>query len=109
MLLGVVGLYVSYYGLYELRLYLGDGPASDPVVDAAGQVQDTLAGWVDRIGPLPLLLALAVLLGRGCAAEQRGLPTRARCRHTFAMHMARRSRQHVLRIGSEPGLSSARR
>ncbi len=62
VLLVVVGLYVGYYGIYELRLYLGDGPASDPVVDAAGQVQGVLAGWVDRIGPLPLLLALAVLV-----------------------------------------------
>lgn len=63
VLLVVVGLYVGYYGIYELRLYLGDGPASDPVVDAAGQVQGVLAGWVDRTGPLPLLLILAVLLG----------------------------------------------
>ncbi len=31
VLLVVVGLYVGYYGIYELRLYLGDGPASDPV------------------------------------------------------------------------------
>ncbi len=62
VLLVVVGLYVGYYGIYELRLYLGNGPASDPVVDAAGWVQDALAGWVDRIGPLPLLLALIVLL-----------------------------------------------
>ncbi len=63
VLLVVVGLYVGYYGIYELRLYLGDGPASDPVVDAAGELQGILVGWVDRIGPLPLLLALAVLLG----------------------------------------------
>lgn len=63
VLLVVVGLYVGYYGIYELRLYLGDGPASDPVVVAAGQLQGVLAGWVDRIGPLPLLLLLAVLIG----------------------------------------------
>ncbi len=61
VLLVVVGLYVGYYGIYELRLYLGDGPASDPVVDAAGWVQGVLAGWVDRIGPLPLLLVLIAL------------------------------------------------
>jgi cytochrome c-type biogenesis protein len=63
VLLVSVGLYVGYYGIYELRLYLGDGPASDRVVDAAGQVQGILAGWVDRIGALPLLLALVVLVG----------------------------------------------
>ncbi len=62
VLLVVVGLYVGYYGIYELRLFLGNGPASDPVVEAAGWVQGALAGWVGRIGPLPLLLALTVLL-----------------------------------------------
>lgn len=62
VLLLVVGLYVAYYGVYELRLYLGDGSASDPVVDAAGRLQGALAGWVDRIGPVPLLMALAGLV-----------------------------------------------
>jgi len=61
VLLLVVGLYVSYYGVYELRLYLGNGQASDPVVDAAGRVQGTLAGWVDRIGPLPLVVVVLVI------------------------------------------------
>lgn len=78
VLLVVVGLYVGYYGIYELRLYLVDGPASDPVVDAAGELQGILAGWVDRIGPLPLLLILAVLLGGT------GLLTRARRRRAHA-------------------------
>ncbi len=63
VLLVVVGLYVGYYGIYELRLYLGDGAASDRVVDAAGEVQGVLASWVDRSGPLWLLVALALLLG----------------------------------------------
>lgn len=63
VLLVVAGLYVAYYGIYELRLFSGDGPAGDPVVDAAGQLQGILAGWVDRLGPLPLLLVLAVLVG----------------------------------------------
>ncbi|MGH3943637.1 MAG: cytochrome c biogenesis CcdA family protein [Pseudonocardiaceae bacterium] len=76
VLLVVVGLYVGYYGIYELRLYLGDGPASDPVVDAAGRLQGMLAGWVDGIGPLPLLLALALLVG-GIV-----LFTRSRRRHS---------------------------
>lgn len=62
VLLLVVGLYVAYYGVYELRLYLGGGPASDPVVDAAGQLQGVLVGWVDRIGPVPLLVVLAGLV-----------------------------------------------
>lgn len=81
VLLVVVGLYVGYYGIYELRLHLGDGPASDPIVDAAGQVQGILAGWVDRIGPLPLLLALVVLIGTGVLGGM-GLRTRSRRRRT---------------------------
>jgi hypothetical protein len=76
VLLVVVGLYVGYYGIYELRLFLGDGPASDPVVDAAGRLQGILANWVDSIGPLPWLLLLAVLLGATV------LFTRSRRRHS---------------------------
>ncbi|MGH3778178.1 MAG: cytochrome c biogenesis CcdA family protein [Pseudonocardiaceae bacterium] len=83
VLLVVVGLYVGYYGIYELRLYLGDGPASDPVVDAAGRLQGTLAGWVDGIGPLPLLLALALLVG-GIM-----LFTRSRRRHSHTLRQRR--------------------
>lgn len=61
-LLVLVGLYVGYYGLYELRLYFGGGSAQDPVVSAAGAVQQTLAGWVDRVGVLPIAVVLAVLI-----------------------------------------------
>jgi cytochrome c-type biogenesis protein len=76
VLLVVVGLYVAYYGVYELRLYFGDGPASDSVVDAAGQLQGILVSWVDSIGPLPLLLALVALLAGTV------LFTRSRRRHS---------------------------
>ncbi|MGH3764437.1 MAG: cytochrome c biogenesis CcdA family protein [Pseudonocardiaceae bacterium] len=61
-LLVLVGLYVGYYGVYELRLFFGDGNAADPVIEAAGWIQQLLAGWVDAIGPLPLLAMLAVLV-----------------------------------------------
>ncbi|PRY38736.1 cytochrome c biogenesis CcdA family protein [Umezawaea tangerina] len=61
-LLVVVGAYVGYYGVYELRLFLGTGPAADPVVEAAARVQELLASWVDSLGPLPLAGALAVLV-----------------------------------------------
>lgn len=62
-LLVLVGAYVGYYGIYELRLFFGDGDANDPIIGAAGVVQGTLAGWVDRIGVLPLLVVLAILIG----------------------------------------------
>lgn len=79
-LLVLVGLYVGYYGGYELRLYFGDGNASDPVIEAAGQIQQLLAGWVDSTGVLPLLGALAVLivgsvvLGRWRTRKRRTAP-----------------------------------
>lgn len=66
-LLVLVGLYVAYYGVYELRLFFGDGSASDPVIEAAAVVQETLADWVDSIGVLPLLAVLAVLIGGAVA------------------------------------------
>lgn len=93
VLLVVVGLYVGYYGIYELRLYLGDGPASDPVVDAAGQLQGILAGWVDRLGPLPLLLVLAVLLGGTVLLGRIGLFTRSRNREGDARYSSHRHSQ----------------
>lgn len=58
----LVGVYVGYYGIYETRLYLGDGDASDPVIDAATDIQQTVAGWVDTLGVLPFVGALAVLV-----------------------------------------------
>ncbi|WP_326473644.1 cytochrome c biogenesis CcdA family protein [Actinophytocola sp.] len=60
-LLLLTGGYVAYYGWYELRLFHADGAASDPVVDAAGRVQGALAGLLDAIGPVPLVLALITL------------------------------------------------
>jgi cytochrome c biogenesis protein CcdA len=60
-LLVVVGLYVGYYGLYEIRLFAGSGNPVDPVVTAAGRVQGAIAGWVHQHGAWPWLVALAVL------------------------------------------------
>ncbi|MGH3925607.1 MAG: cytochrome c biogenesis protein CcdA, partial [Pseudonocardiaceae bacterium] len=75
-LLVLVGLYVGYYGVYELRLYAGEGDAIDPVIEAAGAIQETLAGWVDRIGVLPLLAVLVVLILGGVALGRRSLAER---------------------------------
>jgi cytochrome c biogenesis protein CcdA len=60
-LLVVVGLYVSYYGLYEVRLFAGDGDPADPVIAAAGRLQGALAGWTHRHGAWPWVAALLVL------------------------------------------------
>jgi cytochrome c biogenesis protein CcdA len=64
-----VGLYVAYYGWYELRLFGGSGSADDPVVAAAGRVQRTLAGWVYHLGGWPWLLALVALVAIGAAGR----------------------------------------
>jgi cytochrome c biogenesis protein CcdA len=61
VLLVVVGLYVAYYGLYEVRLFTANGSPQDPVIAAAGRVQGAIAGWVHQHGAWPWLAALAVL------------------------------------------------
>jgi cytochrome c biogenesis protein CcdA len=62
LLLVVVGLYVGYYGLYEVRLFAANGNPNDPVVAAAGRLQGTLAEWVHRHGAWPWVVALALLV-----------------------------------------------
>lgn len=76
-LLVVTGVYVGYYGFYELRLNNGDGDAADPIVDAAGRVQSALSDGLNAIGPLPIaliavaLIVAAVLLVRRRRARDR--------------------------------------
>ena len=62
LILVVVGLYVGYYGLYEIRLFTAGGSADDPVISAAGRLQRVLAGWVYEHGAWPWLLVGALLL-----------------------------------------------
>lgn len=58
----LVGLYVGYYGLYEVRLFHAGGSPTDPVITAAGRLQGAIAGWVHRNGAWPWIMLLAVLL-----------------------------------------------
>lgn len=62
LILVVVGLYVGYYGVYEIRLFTAGGSADDPVISAAGRLQRALAGWVYQHGAWPWLLVGALLL-----------------------------------------------
>lgn len=55
-----VGAYVTYYGIYELRLFLANGSAVDPVVQAAGRFQNTLVQIVAALGPWPFVVVLAI-------------------------------------------------
>jgi cytochrome c biogenesis protein CcdA len=71
-LLLIVGVYVGYYGLYEIRLFAGIGNPEDPVIAAAGRLQGSLAGWVHQHGAWPWLVALAVLSVSAAAWRARG-------------------------------------
>lgn len=69
-LLVVVGLYVGYYGLYEVRLFALHGHPQDAVIAAAGRVQGALAGWVHQHGAWPWLLALLLLIAAALATAR---------------------------------------
>jgi cytochrome c biogenesis protein CcdA len=74
-LLVVVGVYVGYYGLYEIRLFSGSGNPEDAVIAAAGRVQGAIAGWVHQHGAWPWLVALAVLTVAALGAAWRASAT----------------------------------
>ncbi|WP_369803069.1 cytochrome c biogenesis CcdA family protein [Mycobacterium sp. EPa45] len=57
-----VGLYVGYYGLYEIRLFSAQQNPADPVIAAAGRLQGALAGWVYRTSAWTWFAVLAILL-----------------------------------------------
>ena len=71
-LLVLAGLYVAYYGWYEIRVLSGGG-VEDPVVGAATRVQGALQRWLVDVGAgrLALLLALLVAAGLVLAAGRR--------------------------------------
>jgi cytochrome c biogenesis protein CcdA len=59
--LTVVGLYVAYYGYYEVRLFTAGGSPADPVIAAAGRLQGTIAGWVHQHGAWPWVVLIVAL------------------------------------------------
>lgn len=61
----LTGLYVTYYGYYEIRLHFSDADADDPIIQAAGTVQAWLVHQVDTLGVWPLLATAAVLIATG--------------------------------------------
>jgi len=77
VLLVVIGLYVSYYGLYEVRLFTAGGDPSDPVIAAAGRLQGALAGWTHHHGAWPWVAALLVLVCLALIVAWRSAPTAA--------------------------------
>lgn len=73
-LLIVAGAYVAWYGAWELQV-LHAGAGVDPVIDAAGDVQQWLASHIASVGVGGFLALLAVLLGLGLFTRRR--PPRA--------------------------------
>jgi cytochrome c biogenesis protein CcdA len=74
----VCGVYVAYYGWYELRL-AGDLrlAGTDPVINAAAQVQRWLSDLVSGAGVTPFVVALAVpVLGLAAVRVTRRAGTR---------------------------------
>jgi cytochrome c biogenesis protein CcdA len=71
LILVLVGLYVAYYGWFELRLFSSAGPVDDPIIAAAGRIQRSVAGWVYGHGAWPWLLALGVIAVPAAAAAVR--------------------------------------
>jgi cytochrome c biogenesis protein CcdA len=61
VLVGIVGLYVGYFGIYELRLFNENANPEDPVITGAVKVQSSLVIWVNRHGAYPWTVALALL------------------------------------------------
>jgi len=68
-LLVLVGLYVAYYGIYELRLFSATvASPPDALISAAGRLQGALVGWVHQHGPWPWAVALVVMIGAFASA-----------------------------------------
>ena len=58
----LTGLYVTYYGYYEIRLFFADGSANDPIIEGAARVQSWLAHGVDMLGAWPLAGTVGIVL-----------------------------------------------
>jgi cytochrome c-type biogenesis protein len=61
VVVALAGGYVAYYGWYEVRLWRG-GDAADPVVDGASRIQGWLAGGVDHLGVVSVVVGFIVVL-----------------------------------------------
>ena len=68
VLLVVAGLYVAYYGYYEVRLFFFDGDLDDPIVDFAESIQTWLVNRMpDTSNYVGYLIAGLVVLAAGVA------------------------------------------
>lgn len=58
----LTGLYVTYYGYYEIRLFFANGDANDPIIEGAAAIQSWLAHGVDLLGAWPLVGTAGILV-----------------------------------------------
>jgi cytochrome c-type biogenesis protein len=73
-LLVLTGVYVAWYGWYELRVFAG-GTGRDPVVGGAARVQSAISTWLSELGPEVVAATVAALLVAAVAiAFVRGRP-----------------------------------
>lgn len=82
-LLLLVGAYVAYYGWYEIRVQR-DPATRDPVIDAAGALQRTIADALDTVGPAGVAALFAALLVTAVALARLRRARRPRARATAA-------------------------
>lgn len=61
-LLVLVGLYVGYYGVYELRLFFGGQTRTTRRSTAQDDCRGLLVKWVTAIGPVPFVVVLIPLV-----------------------------------------------
>lgn len=76
-LLILAGGYVAWYGAWELRVLHG-GAGADPVVGAASDLQQWLAGQVSAVGAPGFTLVLSVLLVLGLLLRRHRQGTKAK-------------------------------
>ncbi|WP_061298350.1 cytochrome c biogenesis CcdA family protein [Herbidospora cretacea] len=66
----LAGLYVAYYGWYELRVDAGHS-ADDPVVGAVTELQGRITAWLDALGVWPIAVAFALTAVLALAMRRR--------------------------------------
>lgn len=85
VLLLLVGVYVAYYGWWEIRVLRG-APADDPVVEAAAAVQRWLASTATAVGAAGFAVVLGgTLLTLGALRVTRRLLDRGRSEDSVTM------------------------
>lgn len=70
----LAGAYVTYYGIYEIRLDRSDAVVRDPIVEYFTHRQGDLSTWIQNVGPMRLgmlLTALTALVVGGFVANRR--------------------------------------